>query len=239
VEVIPSIDIMHGRCVKLVQGNPSLGREVSADPLEVAERWRGEGARRLHIVDLDAALRGGVGNRETVERIIRAVDIPVQVGGGVRSVKDASSLIEAGARWVVLGTVAFEDREAASQIISTITPQRAIIAIDAKGGLVVKRGWVESTPYTPLDAIREFEPKGVAAFLYTDVHVEGMLKGVDEGYIRTLTRSAKTPIIYSGGVSSTSDIRRLAKAGVGGVILGRALYDGVVSLREAMEAAER
>jgi len=235
MKVIPSVDIQDGKCVKLVQGKPGTGREISDDPLKVAEAWEAEGAEILHVVDLDAAFTGSRKNRETVKKIIRSLRIPVEVGGGIRRVEDARELVEAGARWVILGTVAVERPQAISVFLNRVGGDRVIVALDSRGGRVVTRGWTAEAAGSPFNLIRFFTRQEVAAFLYTDVNVEGTLSGLDTGLVRKVVDSTDKPVIYAGGVSSLQDLLHLAKAGVWGAVVGRALYEGVFTLKEAKE----
>jgi phosphoribosylformimino-5-aminoimidazole carboxamide ribotide isomerase len=235
--VIPSVDIKDGRCVKLVRGKPGSGRMISEDPLKVAKGWEEEGAEILHLIDLDAAISGDEKNRGIVRRILAEVRIPVEIGGGVRTVETASALIEAGAEWVILGTAAIENPHLVSQVARVIEPSQLIIAIDSEDARVLTRGWTQRTQLSTGEALEYFRDLGVAAFLYTDVRVEGTLHGIDREGIERLIRSTKRPIIYSGGIASLQEIRTLAQIGLKGAVVGRALYDGNFTLREAMNVA--
>ncbi len=233
--VIPSVDIKDGRCVKLVRGRPGSGRVISDDPLEVAKSWEKEGAEILHLIDLDATISGDARNRGVVKRILREARIPVEVGGGVRTVEVASALIEAGAEWVIMGTAAIENPDLVSEVVKVIEPSRLIIAIDSEDARVLTRGWTQRTQLSTMGATAYFQNLKVAAFLYTDVRVEGTLQGIDRGGIEMLIRSTEKPVIYSGGITTLQEIRTLAQLGLKGAVVGRALYDGYFTLREAMD----
>ncbi|MEM3737687.1 MAG: 1-(5-phosphoribosyl)-5-[(5-phosphoribosylamino)methylideneamino]imidazole-4-carboxamide isomerase [Candidatus Bathyarchaeia archaeon] len=236
--VIPSVDIKDGRCVKLIKGKPGSGRVISQDPIEVAKRWEEEGAELLHLIDLDAAITGSKGNRKIVENILREVKVPVEVGGGVRTVETASSLIKAGAEWVIMGTAAVENPDIAAETARVIGPSRLIIAIDSEEAGVLVRGWTQQTYLSTLRALEYFQDLKVAAFLYTDVKVEGTLSGVDLKSVERLASYTDRPIIYSGGITSLREVGALAKLGLKGAVIGRALYDGYFTLKEAMDVAK-
>ncbi|HID90949.1 TPA: 1-(5-phosphoribosyl)-5-[(5-phosphoribosylamino)methylideneamino]imidazole-4-carboxamide isomerase [Candidatus Bathyarchaeota archaeon] len=237
--VIPSIDIRHGRCVKLVQGRVGSGMVVSDDPVSVARMWEAEGAKALHVVDLDGALEGRMANWPIVRRVLKEVDVPVEVGGGIRSPKDASKVIGAGARWVILGTVAVERPELVKGICEAVGPEGVILALESRKGTVVARGWAARYEMTPLSLARRYEPLGVAAYLYTAVDVEGTESGIDAAAAHRLVSSTRVPVIYSGGVSSLRDVAQLARIGVRGIVVGSALYRGRFALKEAEEVADR
>ncbi|MEM2927231.1 MAG: 1-(5-phosphoribosyl)-5-[(5-phosphoribosylamino)methylideneamino]imidazole-4-carboxamide isomerase [Candidatus Bathyarchaeia archaeon] len=240
--VIPSVDIKEGRCVKLVRGLPGTGKVISDDPLAVALRWQGEGAKRLHIVDLDGSFEGHAKNREIVARIIKRLRIPVEVGGGIRSLQSALEMASLGARWIILGTAALEDPSLVGRVAEAIGSHRLILSLDSRKGLVMKKGWTLETKGSAIEWARTFEPFRPDAFLYTDVDIEGTLGGLREdslARIKSLLKATRIPIIYAGGISSLDDIRTLARIGVMGVILGAALYEGRISLKEAEEVSER
>jgi len=226
---------MNGKCVKLVQGKPETGIEVSNDPVKVAEVWEREGAEVLHVVDLDAAIFGIKRNRKIVEEILGKVKIPVEVGGGIRSLEDVISLIRAGAQWVILGTMVLERPETVHELLKNVKPSQLIIAFDFRKNMVLTRGWTVETSHSIIELIEFFEPMNVAAFLLTDVEVEGTLQGVKLQNLFKLTKATRIPIIYAGGVSSVEEILELFRLGVKGVVLGRALYEQRLKLRETVE----
>ena len=234
--IIPSVDILNGKCVKLIQGKPKTGLEVSSNPVEVAKMWEKKGAKILHVVDLDAAVYGDLKSRKIVKKILDEVSIPVEVGGGVRTVEDAVLLVEAGARWVILGTAALENPEFVVKVSKKIGSDKIIVALDSKENVVLKKGWMEETSYSPFKIVKIFESLNIASYLFTDVSVEGKMEGVNISYVTKLAKSTKIPITYSGGISSIQDVLNLSKIGLRGVVVGRALYEGIFSLEEVLEA---
>jgi len=235
LKVIPSIDLKDGKSVKLVRGIPGTGIEVSDDPVELSAYWESQGAEILHLIDLDGALTNKDTNRDTIGRIIESVSIPVEVGGGIRSVDDALGILGLGARWVIIGTKAVEDRQFVAELINFISSENIIIALDTRGGRLVTHGWQKETELEITKIIQRLDRFRPAAYLSTKVDVEGMMTGIDVEEVKGIVLSTRTPIIYSGGVSSLEDIRNLKKAGVYGVVVGMALYKGVFKFREAME----
>ena len=237
--VIPSVDILSGRCVKLVQGRPGTGLVVSQLPVDVALYWEKEGAERLHVVDLDGAMTGRRLNAAVVESIVESVSIPVEVGGGVRQVEDVESLLGLGAEYVILGTSVVENPAFLEELIDRFDAKNLIVSIDSKGGKLVSRGWKHMLSRPPLELAEELSRHSLAALLYTDVSNEGTLKGVDRIYIRGLVERSRNPILYSGGISSLGDVKALTSVGVSVFLIGSALYTGVFGLREAIEAGKK
>jgi phosphoribosylformimino-5-aminoimidazole carboxamide ribotide isomerase len=233
--VIPSVDIAGGKCVQLVGGRIESARAYG-DPVEWARRWQDEGAEYLHVVDLDAALSLGSNLRKVVE-VIKAVDIPVQVGGGIRSLESAGSLLSAGADRIVIGTVAVENPEMLDKMIGSFGGERIVVAVDSRGGRVVVRGWRKAAGTTPIELAKMLEKKGIWGLLYTIVDVEGTMSGVQFEDVRRLASSTSLPVLASGGVGTLQDLQRLRFAGVYGVVVGKALYELRFSLCEAMEVA--
>ncbi len=232
----PAIDIKGGAAVRLTQGD--MARETRYDdrPEDAARRWISEGAAWLHVVDLDGAVAGEPRNLDAIRRILDAVSIPVQVGGGVRRLETVEAILALGAARVVLGTAALADpdlvREAAERF-----PGRVTLGLDARGGKVAVRGWVEMSGERAADVARRFDALPLGAIVYTDIEVDGTLRGPNLTATETLARAVRTPVIASGGIGSLDDLRRVAaleKAGVAGVIVGRALYTGDVRLRDAL-----
>lgn len=235
------MDIRDGRCVRLYQGD--YGRETvfSDDPVATARHWVELGAPRLHVVDLDAARSGPPGNRELIARLIRDVRAPVQVGGGVRSAEDATRwLDDVGADRVVIGTLAFTERRAVSELAARYG-DRIAVALDVREGAVQVRGWTESAGLPVERAVRELAEAGVRRFVYTDIARDGTLHGPDVRGLTKVLNVAPSGVrfIASGGVASTSDIVALARLDIDGVIVGRALYDGRIDLTEALDAVRR
>ncbi len=236
--VVPSVDIKDGRCVKLVQGKPGTGIVVSDDPVKVAEHWISEGAEVLHVVDLDGAIYGERRNSPIVSQILKEVSIPVQVGGGIRTVEDALTVLSEGASWVILGTAAVENRDFVKELARAAGPERVIVSLDSRRGRVLKHGWRVEAGGSLIQWARTFENLGLAGFLFTDVKVEGTMEGIRLNYIKELVNATRIPVLYAGGISSLDDLARLAETGVHGVVVGMALYEGRFSLKEAQELAE-
>ncbi len=234
MEVIPSVDISYGRCVKRVQGVEGTGLDLG-DPVKWALRWEGEGAARLHVVDLDGAAENRPVNIEIIRKIIREVSIPVQVGGGVRSAEVAAEYAEAGARWIILGTAAIEKPEILKEVWSNVGGERIIVALDYnEHGKIVTRGWKAKTERTLLDEAVRLDRLGLAAYLCTYTPLEGTLGGVDFETMKKLVELVETPVIYAGGIRSLEDLLALRDVGVYGAVVGMALYRGEVDLREAI-----
>lgn len=236
--VYPAIDLRHGRCVRLVQGDVSAETVFAADPLEAALRWADEGATWLHMVNLDGALgESGQANLEALRRIVSRVALPVQFGGGVRTLGDIGALLNLGVARVILGTVAVLQPDLVGAAVERFGAERIVVGIDARGGRVVIHGWADASEVDAVSLARRVACQGVRRLVYTDVSRDGMLQGVDAEGAAALARSSGVGVIASGGVSSLEDLRTLKAlepAGVEGVIIGMALYRGALALREAI-----
>ena len=232
-EVVPAVDVQDGEAVQLVQGERGTG-ERYGDPVDAATRWVEEGARTLHLVDLDGAFEGERRNAPAVEAIVDAVgdDVGVQLGGGIRTAADAAALLDAGVDRVILGTAAVENPDLVGELAADY-PDGAMVSLDAKDGEVVVSGWTEGTGLDPAEAAARYEDLGAAAILFTDVDVEGRLEGVQTDPVRRLAEAVDVPVVASGGVSSLDDVRALRDAGAAAVVVGTALYEGRFSLRDA------
>lgn len=238
MEVIPAIDLLNGQCVRLYQGDYAQSQVFNENPVEVARQWASQGATRLHLVDLDGAKAGHPVNQEAIAAIVRAVEVPVEVGGGLRDRNSVAELLELGVRWVILGTVAVEQPQLVEQLCAEF-PNQIMVGIDARNGRVATRGWLETSTVEAIALAQQMGERGVAAIIYTDIHRDGTLQGPNLEALRELAEAIAVPIIASGGVSSTSDLMRLLALeplGVTGAIVGRALYTGEVSLKEAIRA---
>jgi phosphoribosylformimino-5-aminoimidazole carboxamide ribotide isomerase len=231
-EVIPAVDMQDGEVVQLVQGE--RGTETRyGDPVEAARRWTAAGARTLHLVDLDGAFEGERANAAAVEAVVDTVDVPVQLGGGIRTVADAAALLDRGVDRVILGTAAVERPEIVAAIDES-HPGSVVVSLDAKGDEVVVSGWTEGTGLDPVEAAGRYEDLGAGAILYTDVDVEGKLSGVRAERIGRLADAVGIPVIASGGVATLDDVRACREAGAGAVVVGTALYEGAFTVEEAM-----
>ena len=238
MDVIPAIDLLEGRCVRLHQGDYSQVTTFSEDPLQQALEWQRQGAGRLHLVDLDGARQGVPVNDTAVRSITAALSIPVQLGGGVRTLERAEQLLGLGLDRVILGTLAVEQPELVYQLADR-HPGRIVVGIDARNGLVATRGWLRDSALTATEVARRFATSGVAALITTDIATDGTLAGPNLAFLREMVEASALPVIASGGVGSLSDLLSLltlAPLGLGGVIVGRALYDGRVDLAEALQA---
>jgi phosphoribosylformimino-5-aminoimidazole carboxamide ribotide isomerase len=236
MEVIPSIDLKDGRCVRLYQGDYHRETVYSDEPVAMARSWEEQGAARLHLVDLDGALEGSPANFEAISAIIRLLSIPVQVGGGVRDSDSAGRVLNAGAARVVIGTAAVEDPSLVESLCREYGSDRVVVALDARDGLVSTRGWLEQTSVTAGDLARQMAGLGVVRVLYTDISRDGTMTEPNFAANEELVKSSGMAVLASGGIASLDHIRRLAAAGVEGGIVGRAFYDGTLGLQEAMRA---
>jgi phosphoribosylformimino-5-aminoimidazole carboxamide ribotide isomerase len=233
----PAIDLKDGQCVRLLRGDMGATTVFNADPVDQARRFAAAGFRWLHLVDLNGAIEGKPVNGQAVSAILAAVTLPAQLGGGIRDLARIEDWLAKGVRRVILGTVALTDpalvREACRRF-----PGRVAVGIDARGGKVATEGWVKTSETTALELARAFEDAGVAAIVYTDIDRDGALEGVNVAATAALARAVKTPVIASGGVAGIADIAALkAEGGIAGVVIGRALYDGRIDAKAALETA--
>ncbi|MGM0415742.1 MAG: 1-(5-phosphoribosyl)-5-[(5-phosphoribosylamino)methylideneamino]imidazole-4-carboxamide isomerase [Thermodesulfobacteriota bacterium] len=238
--VIPAIDLKQGHCVRLEQGLMDKDTVYSTDPAAQARIWQDSGAEMLHIVDLDGAFDGVPRNRAAIQAIVGALDIPTQLGGGIRDLATIEAYLELGLSRVILGTVAKEDPELVRQACKKF-PGQIVVGIDARDGLVAVRGWAEVTEKKAVDMAQELEGMGVAAIIYTDISRDGMMQGPNFQATGALADAISIPVIASGGVSSMADIRTLLtleERGVCGAITGKAIYSGALDLKAAIACAK-
>jgi len=236
LEVIPAVDIMKGRVVRLLRGDPKLMSSYNhlGDPVHLAKRWECEGARFIHIIDLDAAL--GMGrNLKEIELIVKAVNVPVQVGGGIRSLDLARKMLTMGVERIILGSLAFSDPSAVEALLEEFGAKRVVVALDHRKGIVTIKGWEASAGISVEEAAEKFRRLGVRLFLVTSVNLDGTLLGPDLKILSRLCRRGYE-VIAAGGISSINDLLALKQLGVHGVVIGKALYDGRFSLSEALRA---
>jgi phosphoribosylformimino-5-aminoimidazole carboxamide ribotide isomerase len=239
--VIPAIDLKEGRCVRLEQGLMEKDTVYSDDPAAQARSWQEQGGELLHIVDLDGAFAGVPRNREAIAAIVRAIDIPTELGGGIRDLATIEAYLDLGVGRVILGTVAKENPQLVAEACR-LFPGRIVVGIDARDGLVAVRGWADVTEKKASDLAKEMEGFGVSAIIYTDIARDGMLQGPNLEATRLLAESISIPVIASGGVSSLRDIENLMAIedyGVVGVITGKAIYTGALDLREAVALTKK
>ena len=237
MEVIPAIDLKDGRCVRLFQGDFNQETVFSDDPLAMALSWQEQGAHRLHVVDLDGAIQGKPTHLDVISAIVRALDIPIQVGGGIRDIAAADAWLGVGVDRVVIGTAAVRDPDMVVEACKKHGRQRVVVSVDAKEGLVALHGWKESSNVTVLELANQMADIGVVRLLYTDIARDGALTGPDFEGNKLLAEESGLAVLASGGVASVQHIKELLPTGVEGVIVGRALYTGAVDLAEAVGAA--
>ena len=248
--VFPAIDLRGGRCVRLTQGEPDDETVYGEDPVAIAERWVGAGAQWLHVVNLDGAFAGGL-HGETddcglpinlcrLRDIAAQASVPIQFGGGLRSFEDIELVLSLGASRVILGTIAVRQPEWVSEALERFGPERIVVGIDARSGMVATQGWQEMSHLDAVDLGRHMAQRGVHWVVYTDILRDGMLGGVNVSATATLAVQTGLSVIASGGVASLDDVRELhavASSGVAGVVIGKALYTGDVDLEEAIAIA--
>ena len=238
MHIIPAIDLLDGRCVRLYQGDYNRSETFNEDPVAVARQWVERGAQWLHLVDLDGAKVGQPQNQGIIAEIARAVEVPVQVGGGLRDRASVENLLALGVERVILGTVAVENPDLVAGLCREF-PGKIVVGIDARNGRVATRGWLETSEVLATDLAQQMAGLGAAAIVYTDIHRDGTLSGPNVEALRQLAGAIDIPIVASGGVSSITDLLSLSALepqGVTSVIVGRALYTGDISLKEALQA---
>lgn len=235
MEIIPAIDLRGGRCVRLTQGDYDRETVFSDDPVEMARRWESEGATRIHVVDLDGAREGRPINDAVVQKIIEAVEPPVQVAGGVRTLETVQAWLDTGADRVILGTAAVRDPELAAEAARR-HGERIVVSIDARGGVVAIEGWQEETKLDAEAFLQTLSEVGVPRFVYTDINRDAMLDSPNYKMVEKMVAATERPLIAAGGVADIENLVRLAELGVEGAIVGLALYDGRVQLPEALAA---
>lgn len=239
--VIPAIDLKDGYCVRLKQGRMEDATNYGADPVEMAKRWVAAGARRLHLVDLNGAFEGKPVNGDAVTAIARAFpDLPIQIGGGIRSRETIQHYLDAGVSYVIIGTLAVKDPDFVSAMCREF-PDRIIVGLDARDGMVATDGWAEVSEIRATDLAKRFASDGVSAIVYTDIARDGMMQGVNVEATVELAEHAGIPVIASGGVTNESDIEALAQVsprGILGAITGRAIYEGSLDLASAQRLSD-
>jgi len=235
--IYPAIDLKEGQCVRLVQGRAEAKTVYSTDPARVARGFEEQGALFLHIVDLDGAFEGRPANLEAIRAIAGAISIPFQVGGGLRTRENVLALLQAGANRVIIGTRAVKSPEFIAELIAEFGPERIVLGVDARSGMVATEGWVETSTLKATELGRRMKELGIINAVYTDVSRDGLLQGPNLDSIREMALETGLKIIASGGVSSLENIRQLKEMeelGVSGAIIGKALYEGKIILSEAL-----
>lgn len=238
MQLYPAIDMRDGQCVRLTQGAFDLMTVYSSSPAEVAVQWEACGATYLHLVDLDGALKGHSVNRQAIQEVIRQVHIPVQLGGGIRTLETVDSMLELGVTRVIIGTKAVESPEFIETLIRRFGSEHIVIGVDARDGKVAIQGWEQVSSLYASDLCRMMKEIGVEHIVYTDISRDGMLSGPNVASTRNLTLETGLDIIASGGVSSMKDLHQLNQAQIKGAIIGKALYEKRIDLKEAVLAFE-
>lgn len=237
MQIIPAIDLKGGHCVRLEQGEMARETLFSAHPAQVARHWESLGARMLHIVDLDGAITGKPQNRDAICQILKSVAIPLQLGGGIRDMKTMENYLSLGIKRVILGTIVYQQPSLLEDVCQKF-PNQIVVSIDARDGRVAIEGWTETTSKKATDLVKSLEDKGVAAIIFTDIACDGMMSGPNIASVREMADATQIPIIASGGVTTLKHIKELMAlqdCGVEGIIIGRALYERRIDLKEAIE----
>lgn len=235
--VIPAVDLKDRKCVQLVGGDPEKRLIEEDNPLEIARQWESSGARRLHLIDLDGAIEGKRKNETIVKKIVEELEIPVQFGGGIRSIDDARAFLDMGIEKIILGTMAVKNPQVLEGLAEKYGPERIIVALDSKGARVTIKGWTEDTGQKASEIVGKFEPY-VSEVLFTDVDVEGRMSGINEAPIRELIDATSLGVLVSGGITTIADIEKVRNTGASGVVIGSALYTGKLDFKKARELEE-
>ena len=231
--IYPAIDLKDGKCVRLYKGDMNQSTIFNDSPAAQAKQFQDQGFKFLHIVDLDGAIAGKCANEKSVKEILENITIPAQLGGGIRNLETIEKWLNLGLNRVILGTVALQNPELV-KVAAKKFPNQIVVGIDAKNGMVATHGWVESSSTSVIDLARKFEDAGVAAIIYTDINRDGTGEGVDFAGTKKLSKSISIPVIASGGVGSIVDVQQVAKLGINGVIIGRALYDNKINVNQLL-----
>jgi phosphoribosylformimino-5-aminoimidazole carboxamide ribotide isomerase len=233
MKIIPAIDIKNGKCVRLFQGDYSKETIYEDDPVIVAKKWEAQGAQILHVVDLDGAKNGKAINMDIIRRLVKAVKIPVQMGGGIRDFKSIFRKFDMRAERVILGTAALEDEKLLSKAIG-LYREKIIVSLDSKNGILMKNGWLEKSDSELFSALRKLENMGISSIIYTDTIKHGTLSEPNYEVIKSIRENTKMSLIVAGGISSIEQIKKLKNMNVDEVIIGKALYEGKINLKEAI-----
>jgi phosphoribosylformimino-5-aminoimidazole carboxamide ribotide isomerase len=232
--VIPAVDIKDGNCVQLVQGKPGTEMVKIANPEKIAKKWEDYGTELIHVVDLDGAINNE-SNLIAIKKVLNEVSIPIQLGGGIRNIHYAKKLLDLGVERIILGTMGINQPKSIEILSEEYGADRIMISLDSKDNKVLIKGWTENIDKTPNEIAKEFEDLGAGTILFTNVDVEGLLNGISLEPLIELKNSVNIPIVYSGGISSIYDLKKLKKTNVEGVIIGSALYRNKIDFKEALK----
>ncbi len=232
--IIPAVDIKNGKCVQLVQGKPGTEQVIIENPDIVAKEWEDKGAEILHVINLDGAFGNTSKNLDVVQKILKTVSIPVQLGGGIRTIEDASKLLDTGVEKVILGTMAVENPKNIEELANEYGSNRIIVSLDSKEGKVVVKGWTLKTEKSAPELGISLQKMGAGSILFTNVDVEGMMNGFNMEPLLDLLKAVDIPVIYSGGVTSIQDVKELSKTDTYGVVIGSALYKGKIKFEDTL-----
>lgn len=238
MQIWPAIDIRGGKCVRLIQGDYSQERVYGEDPADMAARWVADGAECLHLVDLDGAREGVSVNEDAIAAIAKSVNVPCELGGGIRDESTIDRYVELGIKRLVIGTRAISHPDWFREMCAKY-PGRLVVGIDAREGHVATNGWLETSETEPIALAKRFSESPIAGIIYTDITKDGMLAGPNFDAMREMNEAVDITVVASGGVTTTDDIRRLAAIGLSGCIIGRSLYEGRMTLKEALQAAKK
>jgi len=236
MQIWPAIDLRGGKCVRLIQGDYNRETVFGEDPVEMARHWVEQGARHLHLVDLDGARLGKPANLASIRAIVQAVDVPCELGGGIRDEETIATLLDDGVARLVIGTKALKEPDWFRRMCRQY-PDRLVLGVDARDGHVATDGWLETSTTPAVDLARQFDGEPLAAVIYTDIATDGMMGGPNVAALEKVRLAVRGPLIASGGVTHVEHIAQLAAAAVDGCIIGRALYEGSLKLPDALTAA--
>lgn len=239
MRLYPAIDLKDGQCVRLIQGDYNQVTVFGQDPVAVAKRWQDEGGSYLHLVDLDGAKAGYSSNDEVIRKIVKTLDIPVQLGGGIRDLKGIEDKLALGVERVILGSAAVKNEQLLKEALLTFGPERIVVGVDAKGGKVAVEGWLEVTTLDALLFCEKLKDLGVKTIVYTDIAKDGMMMGPNSEETQAIIEATGLQVIASGGVCRLENLEGLEKIGVEGAIIGKALYTGAIDLKEAVKQFEK
>ncbi|MFM5883615.1 1-(5-phosphoribosyl)-5-[(5-phosphoribosylamino)methylideneamino] imidazole-4-carboxamide isomerase [Methanobrevibacter gottschalkii] len=236
--IMPAVDIKNGKCVQLVQGEPGSEMVELENPELVAKHWEDLGARNIHVIDLDGTING-IASLDTIEKILNEISIPIQLGGGIRSLDYARQLLNLDIERLIIGTMGIQHPETITELSDEYGSDRIMISLDSKDNKVVIKGWREKIDKSPVELSSEFKEYGAGSILFTNVDVEGLLGGFYTDPVVELKESVDIPIVYSGGITTIDDIKKLNESGVDGIVIGSALYKDKIDLTEALKYQKR